>query len=31
MSESGCGPGPVGVIGIIADLGTPTRALENHA
>ena len=30
MSEPGRGPGPLGIIGIIADLGIPTQELENH-
>jgi hypothetical protein len=30
MSEPGCGPSPIGVIGIIADLGTPIHMLEDH-
>lgn len=30
MPEPGCGSGPFGVVGIIADLGTPTHALEDH-
>jgi hypothetical protein len=29
MSEPGCGPGPVGVVGIIADLGLAVQGLEN--
>ena len=30
MSEPGSGPGPIGIVGIIADLGLTVQGLENH-